>query len=74
MWHRLALAGQVFWSPDIVTFMDARRFTFLTARVEYEILQQAAVYAGYRKIRAALENGPDAKVESGPHIGVRLEF
>lgn len=72
---RVLVGVDGFFSPDIVTFVDAESFSFVSARVGYEILPQATAYLGYRKIRADLENGGgEVTIESGGHVGVMLTF
>jgi hypothetical protein len=71
---RLGLAGQAYWSPSILTFGDADRTLETGLRVEYEIIPQAAVYVGYRKIKIGLKNAGDATLEEGAHVGVRMSF
>ena len=70
----LSFAGLVYLSPNIVTFGDAQRYIEVGARMEYEVIPQATVYLGYRRISFALKALPDAVLDSGPHIGVRLSF
>lgn len=71
---RLVFGVDGFFSPDIVTFIDAESFSYVSARVGYEILPQATAYLGYRKIRADIEGGGKFTIESGGHVGVRLVF
>ncbi len=71
---RLGILGQVYVSPNIVTFGDADRFLETGVRVEYEVIPQAVAYLGYRKVRFGLENGPDATLDEGLHLGVRMSF
>jgi hypothetical protein len=71
---RLGFSVQGFFSPDVVTFGDADRFVYLSAAVEYRVLPQAMIYLGYRKMRAGIEDGGTATIESGGHLGFQLEF
>lgn len=71
---RLGVVGQLYFSPNIVTFGDADRFIETGARVEYEVIPQAVAYIGYRKIKFGLEVGPDATLDEGFHVGVRMSF
>lgn len=73
--QRILFRAEGFFSPQIVTFGDADRFSYFTASVGYEVVPQASVYLGYRDIRARLEDGGGTrKVEDGAHIGMRFEF
>ena len=44
------------------------------ARLEYEIIPQAAVYLGYRRINFGFESISDVILEEGAHLGVRIMF
>lgn len=86
----LALGGQVRWapvnapigvgaygffSPDVVTGLDAKRFWEAGARVEFEVARNtASVYVGYRKMEMRLDNDADVTVDKGGHLGVRIVF
>ena len=71
---RFGIAGQFYFAPKIVSFGDADRFIETGARLEYEILPQAVVYLGYRKIKFGLEIGPDTVLDEGAHVGLKLTF
>jgi hypothetical protein len=71
---QLSYVGLVYLSPNIITFGDAERYIEVGARVEYEVIPQAVIYLGYRRISFILKTLPDAVLDSGPHIGVRLSF
>jgi hypothetical protein len=72
--HRFGIIGQLYFSPHIVTFGDADRYTETGARLEYEIIPQAAAYLGYRKINFGIEAKPDATLDEGAYVGVRIMF
>ena len=72
---KFGIIGNVHLAPDIVTFGDADGYTETGVRVEYEIMQQAAAYAGYRKIKFGGKPGfQDYTLDEGVHIGVRVSF
>jgi hypothetical protein len=72
--HRLGIIGLLYFAPNIVTFGDAVRYTETGARLEYEVIPQAAAYLGYRKINFGFESGPDATVDEGAYVGLRIMF
>ena len=53
----LAVSGQAFYSPDILTFGSADNLTDLSARVEYEPTERIQVFAGYRWFEFDLTEG-----------------
>ncbi len=71
----IGLSGFLYYAPDIVTFMDGKKFWEWGARVEFEVVKKTAnVYLGYRKVRADLDNNAHVTVDSGGHAGVRISF
>lgn len=71
---RLGMVGQLYFSPNILTFSDAERFVEAVARLEYEVIPQAVAYLGYRRITFNLINKPNAVLDSGFHAGIRMSF
>jgi len=71
---RLGFRIQLYHAPGIVTFMDADRFTYGTLSVEYEVLQQATVYLGYRNVETDIRGQGNAELDDDSHIGLRIMF
>jgi YfaZ precursor len=71
---RLGMVGQLYFAPNITTFGDADRFVETSVRLEFEVIPSAAAYIGYRNIYFNLNNGPNAKVDQGAFVGVRMSF
>lgn len=71
---RLSFVGELYVSPKILSFSDATRYIDSTARVEFEIIPQAVAYVGYRSTMFDLKNNSSAKIDDGPHIGMRMMF
>ncbi len=74
--RKFGIIGQIYFAPDVVTFGDASRFLQTGVRVEYEIMQQAAAYVGYRKIKFNINTLPavGGVIDEGAHVGVRMAF
>ena len=72
---RLKLGVYIDYSPKIVTFMDGENFINYGVRVGYEVLQQAQIYAGYRRMDLDA-SGRDSNdtIDSGGHIGLEFYF
>jgi opacity protein-like surface antigen len=79
----LAFAAEIHYAPGILSFGDATRYLQWGARVEYEITQQAIIYAGYRRITfdiksTALPLGqftlPSVDLSNSALIGLKLSF
>jgi len=74
--NRLSVVGQVFYAPEILTFMDGKHLQSAEFRIEYKILTQATVYLGYRDIDADLDvvGSPSVDIDNGGHLGLRFMF
>jgi len=71
---RLGLVGELYMSPNIVTFGDANRYVESDVRLEYEVIPQAVAYLGYRNIQFNINNGPNSTLDEGAFLGVRMSF
>ncbi len=72
--QRLGIVGEVYVSPNIVTFGDADRYIETNVRVEYEVIPQAVAYVGYRRIEFGINNRPNETLDEGVNLGVRISF
>jgi hypothetical protein len=71
----VGFGGYLYYAPDVITFMDGKKFWEWGARVEFEVVKKTAnIYVGYRKVRADLDNNSDVTVDSGAHVGVKISF
>jgi hypothetical protein len=72
---QVGFVGEVHYAPNIITFGDGGRFRQLGARVEFELSPAVMAYVGYRQIKFGLKNNrPDATLDDGAHIGLKLAF
>ncbi len=71
----IGIGGYAFYAPNVVTAGDGKNFWEAGARVEFEVIKNTAnVYIGYSKVRTELNSGPDVTVDSGGHVGMRINF
>ncbi|MBI3778890.1 MAG: hypothetical protein HY274_08270 [Gammaproteobacteria bacterium] len=71
----VGFGGYLYYAPDVITFMDGKKFWEWGARVEFEVVKKTAnIYVGYRKVRADLDNNNNVTVDSGGHVGVKISF
>lgn len=72
----LGLGGQVFYGPSIVSMDSADDFLDATLRLEYQIIHQANIYLGYRKIKVFVDKKEesDGKIDSSWVAGMRLTY
>jgi YfaZ precursor len=74
VYNRFSIFGDAHFAPDVVTFGDADRLLYLNVRLEYQILPQATVYIGYRKLQVNLKEGGNESVDNGANIGLQFLF
>jgi len=72
--NRLGFRVQFYHAPNIVTFMDAERLTYSTLSIEYDLLQQAKVYLGYRNVRASINGQSSIDLDDDTHLGFRIMY
>jgi len=74
----ISLRGEAFVAPNIIAFQGMSSYLEFSGRVEYQLLDQANIYLGYRHVRANLEfdNGFEGKYEfeDGVMAGVNILF
>ncbi len=72
--NRLSMGAGLNYGPDVTTFGDANRFLAFNSRIGFEVLPEASLYVGYRKIRARMERGYDVDLDKGWHLGITMSF
>ena len=63
-----------YFAPDIVAFIDSDKFFEWGARLEYQVLPEATLYLGYRKVEMGLNTGGNLNIDSGGHLGIKYGF
>ena len=73
---RIILGVDGYYSPQIVSFIDAERFYDVAARLEYELLPTASAYVEYRKylFESTADNEGGIIIERGFRLGMELTF
>lgn len=71
---RFAVTAHAYFAPSITSFGDADSFFEVAMRGEYQVLENAWVYAGYRRTDADFEGTPSIALDSGVHLGMRFTF
>lgn len=71
---RLGVRADIYYAPDIVTFVDGTSYFQGEVRVEYEVLPESFVYVGYRRLHVDLKGRSAATVDSRAHIGIQVHF
>lgn len=70
------LGGRVWawYAPSVAAFSDLDGYLEWGISIDYQLIRQAYITAGYRDIEVGLDNGPDAEVEEGAFFGLRMVF
>lgn len=71
---RIGIAASAHFAPSITSFGDTDRFFEVSARGEYHLLERAWMYVGFRRARARFEGSPTRSIDSGLHIGMRIDL
>lgn len=70
----LSLRGEFYYAPDVLSFDEVNRYIDFSARVQYRIIEQAWIYAGYRNAEMKGDSGSDQKIDEGFNLGIMLWF
>jgi hypothetical protein len=71
----LAVSGQAYYAPDILTFGTADNLTDLSARVELDVAEQLQAFAGMRWFEFDLNDGTGARtLQEELFVGVGYRF
>ncbi|AUB79034.1 MULTISPECIES: YfaZ family outer membrane protein [Spiribacter] len=75
MYNRAAVAGGVYFAPSATTVSDIDGYQEYSVRGEFKVLEDAAVYLGYRKIELSFDDGgSDRDFDDGVFAGFNLQF
>ena len=71
----LAISGQAYYAPDILTFGTADNLTDLSARIEMDVAQQLQAFAGMRWFEFDLTDGSGQRtLQEEVFVGVGYRF
>lgn len=71
---RLGLQGYVWYQPKVLSLGDIEDQLEFALTADYQILRNAAVYLGYRKLRLDPDSGHAYTADDGAIFGLRLTF
>lgn len=72
--NRFSVKGHLYFAPDVVAFGDSKQYVEASLGMGYNVLRDADLYIGYRYVQARFDGGPDLTMDTGVHIGLRLNF
>lgn len=71
----MAVTGEIFYAPDIVSFGDNEDLLDIQIRFELELAPTTRFYVGYRNLEVEMEDsGVDYELDDSAHAGVRFSF
>ena len=74
-YNRAAIAGRLYFAPTATSVSDIDGYREYALRGEFQVLEDASVYLGYRNIELSYENaGPDRDFDDGVFAGFNLRF
>lgn len=71
---RFGIVGSLYFAPDVVAFGDSDGYLEASVGLSYDVLRDADIYLGARYVKAKFENLPDLAMDTGLHLGIRLNF
>lgn len=70
---RLSLSS--YYAPKIVSYLDSERHVEGSIKLEYEVLNNAVAYVGYREVQNKVTTFPDnVVIDRGGHFGFEISF
>ncbi|MGJ8671222.1 MAG: YfaZ family outer membrane protein [Oceanococcus sp.] len=72
--NRLGGRAWAFYAPGVSSFSDLDGYLEYGASLDYQLIRQAFIVVGYRKLEAELEAGGDVRIESSGFFGLRMVF
>ena len=70
----IAVVGNIFYAPDVLTLGDAEDIIDIDARVEAEIIPDIVGFIGYREFRFDSDEGDDKEAASEIQVGARFRL
>ena len=70
----LSIRSDLYYAPDVLAFDEVKKYLDFSARIQYRIIEQAWIYAGYRNTELKPSKGSNVKLDEGGHLGILLWF
>ena len=73
--NRIGVIVYAYGAPEASSFGDIEGWLEYAVALDYQVLQNASLYTGYRQLKLEPENTGDwVTVDNGWHLGLRLSF
>lgn len=73
-YERLGFQAYGWYGPKPASFGDLEDIFEFAVSIDYQVLRDASLYVGYRKLSADVDDRPYDLEEDGVHGGIRLQF
>jgi hypothetical protein len=73
-YNRFSVGGHAYFAPEVLSLGDSEGYQDYMLRVSYNVIRSADVYLGARYVRGEYDGAPDARYDTGMHIGINLRF
>lgn len=70
----LSIRGDLYYAPSVVSFGDGEQYREIGVRLEYQLVDQASVYLGYRNIEVDFDGRNDVDIDESANIGMIMQF
>lgn len=72
--NRIGATLYVYGAPKASAFGDLEGYLEYAVGLDYQVLRDASVYAGYRQVKVDVKDVGDFTVDNGWHLGLKLNF
>ncbi|HUR41240.1 MAG TPA: YfaZ family outer membrane protein [Verrucomicrobiae bacterium] len=72
--NRLGFIAYVYGAPNASSFGDLEGYLEYAGGIDYQVLQAASLYLGYRQLKIDVKDVGNFTVDNGWHLGLRLSF
>jgi len=72
--NRVGLIAYAYGAPEASIFGDFDGWYEYAGSLDYQVLQGASVYLGFRQVKVDVDNAGTYTVDTGWHFGLRLKF
>jgi hypothetical protein len=72
--NRIGMVSYLYGAPQASTFGDIEGFLEYAVALDYQVLQGASLYVGYRQLKVDVEDFGSFTVDTGFHLGLHLTF
>ena len=72
--NRIGVIAYAYGAPKASSFGNYESYLEYAVALDYQVLRNASLYAGYRQLKVDVEDIGNGSVDNGWHLGLRLNF